>query len=134
MIPQNEVYDGLESIEVKQVPSITYKIREEQGEVRGMIEGMEAMKQAIYKILSTPRYEYSIYDWNYGIELKDLLGMPKSYVIPEVKKRICEALLEDDRIESVCDFDFTSNGNSLTVHFVVNTIFGKVAAEKGVTF
>ncbi|NLK38482.1 MAG: DUF2634 domain-containing protein [Epulopiscium sp.] len=134
MVPQNEGYDFTEQIPVRQIPTNTYKLRVAEEEIRGNIDGLEAMKQAIYKILATQRYEYSIYDWNYGIELKDLIGKPKSYVIPEVKKRICEALLEDDRVQEVTDFDFTSEGNCLTVFFVVKTIFGEILAEKGVEF
>lgn len=37
------------------------------------MDGMEAVKQAVYKILQTERYKYVIYDWNYGVELEDLL-------------------------------------------------------------
>lgn len=36
------------------------------------------------------------------MELKDLFGKPIDYVMPEVERRITEALVQDDRIDS-CD-------------------------------
>ena len=56
------------------------------------------------KIINTERYEYEIYSWDYGIELQDLFGKPITYCMSEIKDRITEALLADDRIESVDDF------------------------------
>lgn len=41
------------------------------------------MKQAIYKILQTERFEYLIYSWNYGIELNAVVG--KSFQVLQVK-------------------------------------------------
>lgn len=116
------------------MPSTTYQIRKEKKEVQGMTDGLEAMKQAIFKILFTERYQYAIYDWSYGIELKDLIGKPKSFVIPELKKRIMEALLADDRIQDVKNFTFSSYKNSLTVKFLVETIYGNLEGTKEVEF
>ena len=56
------------------------------------------MKQAIYKILNTERYQYVMYSWNYGIETLDLYGEPVSWGCPELESRIREALMTDDRI------------------------------------
>ena len=75
-------------MEKKAIPSLTWKINEERAEVRGTADGLEAMRQAVSKILQTERYRYAVYDWNYGIELEGLYGMRVSYVIPELKKRI----------------------------------------------
>lgn len=83
------------------MPSMTYRMAAEKKEVRGALDGMDAVKQAVYKILQTERYKYVIYDWNYGVELEDLLGKAVSFVIPELQRRITEALLTDDRIEAV---------------------------------
>ena len=88
------------------MPSMTYRMSEEKKEVRGALDGMEAVKQAVYKILQTERYKYVIYDWNYGVELEDLFGKAVSFVIPELQRRITEALLADDRIEAVTEFSF----------------------------
>ncbi len=98
-----------------------------------MVDGLEAVEQAVYKILLTERYQYPIYSWNYGIELFDLFGKPMSYVRPEVERRIKEALLQDDRITAVDNFQFESDDkNSLLVTFIVHTIYGELEAGKAV--
>lgn len=131
MIPQNEILQT-EMLQFVTQPSWTYRIREEQKEVRGNIDDLVAIKQAVAKMLCTERYQYVIYDWNYGVEFSDLWGKPMSYVIPEVEQRIVDALCSDDRIESVTDFRFVQNKNSLTVLFHVQTIYGGWEEERTV--
>ena len=86
MTPIQEVELDMATIEKKTIPSLTWKINEERAEVRGTVDELEAMKQAVRKILQTERYRYAIYDWNYGIELEELYGKNVTYVIPELKK------------------------------------------------
>ena len=71
--------------------------------------------------------------WNYGIELLDLFGEPVTYVCPELKRRISEALLQDDRIKQVdnFEFDFPKKG-VVHVSFMARTIFGDVRGEREV--
>jgi len=132
MIP-NINDDFQEDFEIETGTSYTYKLDLEGKIVTGYIDGIEAMKQAIFKILNTERYEYVIYSWNYGIELADLFGQPIPYVLPELKRRITEALMQDDRILSVDNFSFETNKNKVHVTFTVHTIFGDVEAEKVVS-
>lgn len=107
----------------------------ESGLVRGYIDDQEAMKQAIYKILNTERYQYVMYSQNYGVELLDLYGEPVSYVCPELERRITEALIWDERIESVDNFEFNiSKKGEVLITFTAHTIFGDVVAEKVVNF
>ncbi len=130
MIPVNEAEVDMMTVEWKRMPSLTWKINEERAEVRGNIDEWEAMRQAIEKILRTERYRYAIYDWNYGIELEGLYGQNVSYVIPELKKRIEEALLADDRVTAVTDFSFDQKKGSVSAAFLVHTIFGEIKAER----
>ena len=132
MVPTQEMEIDMATIEKKTIPSLTWKINEERAEVRGTTDGLETMKQAVSKILQTERYRYAVYDWNYGIELEGLYGMGVSYVIPELKKRIEEALLADDRVTAVTDFSFAQEKNSVTAAFMVHTIFGEMQAERKV--
>lgn len=124
-----------QEFEIIEQPTHTYKMNIDDNSVRGYADGIEAMKQAIYKILLTERYKYIMYSWNYGIETVDLFGEPISYVCPELKRRITEALLCDKRIESVDNFEFdTTKKGIVSVSFTVHTIFGNVEAEKEVNF
>jgi hypothetical protein len=124
-----------QDFEIETQPSKTYKMNLEGNTTRGYTDGLEAMKQVIFKILNTERYAYVMYSWNYGIETMDLYGEPVSYVCPELERRITEALMQDDRIEGVSDFDFDlSTKGVVHVSFVVNTIFGDVQEERTVNF
>lgn len=134
MIPSTTAFLE-QDFELENQPTHTYKMNLESNLIRGYTDGQEAMKQAIYKILLTERYQYVMYSWNYGIELLDLYGMPVSYVCPELERRISEALLWDDRIQSVNNFEFDiSKKGVVHVSFTAHTIFGDVQAEREVNF
>ncbi len=114
MIPNNDNYEDFddesdddlsEEFEMENEPSLTYAMNLEQGTFVGRVDEIEAIKQAVTKIISTERYEHEIYSWDYGISLADLRGLPAPYVMSEVKQRIIDALTADDRIESVEDFE-----------------------------
>lgn len=107
--------------------SNTFRVRyEEDYKLLGMCDDIEAMKQAIFKIINTERYKYLIYDWNYGIELNDLIGEPIPYVYAEIERRIKEALLADNRIKEVTDFRFSNDGGDVLCLFTANTIYGEI--------
>lgn len=131
MIPQN---DGLNTdIKIIERPSKTYKMDLENNIIVGYTDNLEAMRQAVYKIIRTERYKYIIYSWDYGIELEDLFGMPVSYCIPEIERRIIEALEQDTRILEVTNFEFENPKRGVVyVKFEVYTIFGKFNADREV--
>lgn len=113
-------------------PNKTYRMMIDTDRIQGTItDDLEAVKQAIYKIINTERYKFLIYSWNYGIELEDLFGKPIPYVLPEIPRRIKEALTQDDRIDDVLGFDlsYDRKGNVLA-KFTVVTIYGSVEIEK----
>lgn len=124
-----------QDFEFKEEPTQTYQMNADQAVIRGYTDGQEAMKQAIYKILLTERYQYLIYSRNYGIELLDLFGKPVSYVCPELERRISEALLWDSRIQRVTDFEFDFPKKGVVhVSFKAHTVFGEIRAEREVNF
>ena len=122
-------------LEVARQPTKTYKMDLEGTTTRGFTDDLEAMKQVVFKILNTERYVYPMYSWNYGIETLDLYGEPVSWVCPELQRRITEALVWDDRIDSVDDFTFDlSQKGVVHVSFVVHTIYGEIQTERTVNF
>ena len=126
MIPES---GNLLDINIVTIPTKTYKmeLEENSNRISGFTDEQDAMKQAIYKIIRTERYKYIIYDWNYGIELEDLFGMPVNYCVPEIERRIREALLQDTRISEVNNFEFdTSKKGVVLVKFTAYTEFGEV--------
>lgn len=110
--------------------SKTYRIKDNK--IAGFCDGIEALKQAIYLILCIERYEYLIYSWNYGNELKGVIGMDKDMAESEFKRRIREALIQDDRIDSVDNFIFEYEKDSVLVKFTVFSIYGEFNIEKAV--
>lgn len=115
-------------------PTKTYKVDFDTDRVAGYVDETEAMKQAIFKILSTERFLYLIYSWNYGIELNAVVG--KSYPVfsSEIKRVITEALLADSRITDVTDFQVEQiDKRTARVSFTAETIFGEIPVERTVT-
>ena len=104
MLPINNFINN--EVEIIKEPNFTYKLNIEKENIRKNIDNIEAIKQAIYKIIMTERYVYTAYNWNYGIELNDLIGKDKSFVKAELSRRIKEALMVDDRIKDVENFSF----------------------------
>lgn len=122
-------------LEVEEQPSKNYKMYFDEEIINGFRDELEAMKQVIFKILNTERYQYLVYSKYYGIELEDLFGEPVSYVCPELERRITEALVQDDRIESVDSFSFDIvEKRTVHVTFIVHTVFGEINAEKVVNY
>lgn len=97
--------------------------------INGYIDDIEAIIQTIYLILSTERYKYPIYSWDYGVELLDLIGKPIPYVMAELPRRIKDALTQDNRIDDVVDFEFERKGKKLHTTFTVVTNIGNISSE-----
>lgn len=123
MIPQIENIN----IEIVDEPTYTYGLDIYNNTLKHNVDGIEAMEQAIYKVIFTTKGEHIIYSDEYGIYLKDLFVMPRSYACVEIERRIKEALLKDERIFEVFDFDFDLSKKSVVfVSFEVSTVFGNV--------
>lgn len=114
----------LSDFSFKEPTSNTYKLNYDKNNLKGFVDNLEAVKQAIYLILNIERYEYLIYDWDYGFQISDLIGSEINSVLPEIQNRITDALIQDTRINSVDDFSFDIKKNKVIVYFTVNTIFG----------
>lgn len=134
MIPStNNILNS--ELQVQEQPSKNYKMYFKEEAINGFRDKLEAMRQVIFKILNTERYQYLVYSWNYGIELLDLFGEPITYVCPELERRITEALVQDDRIDSVDSFSFgIKEKRKVHVTFTVHTKFGDIDTEKTVNY
>ncbi len=119
--------------EVKEQTSKTYYLNIEKNTISNFCDGIEAMKQTIYCILNTERFEHLIYSWNYGIELKHLIGENTTFVIPELERVITEALMQDTRISEVNNFEFETKENTILAKFTVVTTVGEIEVEKVVS-
>lgn len=114
------------TIQIVEQPSRTFRMDLDNKRIIGFTDGLDAVAQSVYCILGTERYEHLIYSWNHGTELADLAGKDMPYVKSELKRRVSEALTQDDRINSVDSFEFTSEGRKLAVSFVIHTSMGDI--------
>ena len=132
MLPEVQS-DLSEEYEIEREPSLTWKLGDGGSRIIGKVDGAKAVQQAIYCILNTERYESMIYSWDYGVELSDLFGEPLSYVLPELKRRVSEALTQDERITGVKDFSFVIEKKGVVnMAFTAETIYGEVRGKKEV--
>ena len=121
-----------DDFEVTEPSSYTFYLDIDRNVVYGYTDGKDAVRQSIYLILETERYRHMIFSRNYGVELMDLFGQPMSYVLPEIKRRITEALRQDTRIERLEDFTFKVNKGVALTTFTAVTAFGGIPVEKAV--
>lgn len=103
--------------------SRTHRIDFENGRITGeIIDGIEAIKQFIYCSLRVSRFSYPIYTSDIGNEIHSLLSdseVTVDFKIAELPRLITEALIYDDRIESVNSFEMKHIGNALHSTFRV---------------
>ena len=129
MLPVNNTDIDLITLQPLEMPSRTYHFELLDQQVRGFTDQQEAMRQAIYKIIYTERYVYPIYSRNYGAELDGLIGQPIPYILSEVKRRVSEALLHDNRITAVENWDFNVQRGKVTATYTARTIYGDIDAD-----
>lgn len=126
---EDETDDDLEE---ETLPSRTYLVK--NGRIQSMIDGREAMVQAIDKILRTERFVFPIYTEDYGNDFNELLGKEFDYAEVEVERMLEEAMYADDRVTDVRVDDVQKmNSTTLMVSGTVETIFGTVPIESEVT-
>lgn len=124
LIPQSD--RSLLEVDMKNniMPSKTFYIDFESKKIVGMIEGKKAIEQSILLALSTSRFKYLIFSWNYGEEINKLVGKPKDLARAELPRLLNECLLVDDRISAIEDLIITEVEEGLYVSFTAVTVHG----------
>lgn len=129
MFPFDLDDDEIEAAQEETKEPKDYEIDFKTGKLTGrMVTGLSAIEQWIYLALSTDRYFYTQYSWNYGSELNTLIGKhhSQSYVESEVKRMLEEALLVNENITGIDNLTCRIEKDVLTAAFTVNTIYGEV--------
>ena len=115
-----------EMVEYRQ-PNLTYRLGEKT--VAGRVDNLEAVKQAIYHILSTERYSNPIYDDDYGVELEQYIGQDIGMVTADIENTLRDALTQDDRITDVQVNSVEKSkeqSGACVIDFTVFTIYGNI--------
>lgn len=110
------------------IPSKTYKINWDTGRIEGFIDGKDAVRQSIDLAITTERYLWGIYSWNYGSEIYRLIGKSDAYAMSEMKRMIQDALSQDSRITETLDFKFEAARGDVTCQFTAKTTVGEINA------
>lgn len=121
--------DELEETEEEIKPPREYGINFSTGQLTGeIVEGKEAVKVWIWLVLQTPRYRYYIYTWDYGNEFEDLIGKgyTEGYIEAEAQRMTEDCLTINENIQGITEFSVSMAGDTLTVSFTANTIYGEI--------
>ena len=97
----------------------------ENGEFK-IVEENEAVKVWVYLALMTNNKQYPIYSWDYGSEVKELIGKDytKALVEAEAKRLIEECLLINPYILEVEVVNTSFIDTTLTCDIKITTIYG----------
>lgn len=125
-------------LEEELTPTKTYKLNFETKRITEAIDGVEAIRQYVYKVLATERASFAIYGTddgiNYGVELQRFIGKPFSFISSDIERTISEALLQDERILAINDFEIGEPiDDTLTVSFTVSTLYGNIKIDEEAT-
>jgi len=133
MLPTNGgILNEYIEMDVERQPSKTFKLDWDTYRMRGHVDGRDSVKQAIYRIIHTERYQYIHVSWNYGIELLDLFGEPTDFVLAVLPQRFMDAVMTDDRVTGVETLDLSERGRTITARFAISTIYGDFEIEREV--
>lgn len=132
-LPTGSTIDLSGGVEYVSQPSQTWYIDPVSHRISGTCDGYEAVKQAVRIILNVERYRWQIFQPTSGMEWEGLLGQDAGYVAAELQRRLTDALLVDDRITGLEDFEYTIDGPTLTASFTVTTIYGSIETNTEVS-
>lgn len=94
------------------------------------IDGIEALKIRINKILKTEKFKFKIYE-EYGVTLLDLINSsyPQIFIQAEIQRTVTEALEKDIEILNIDNFVFSREKRRLVISFEVESIYGTTLEE-----
>lgn len=129
------VSEGGEYGQLNEQPSKTYALditgseKHVYNRKEHVVDGQEAMRQAIFKLLATFRGWHDIYNAQYGFEMEGIIGEKREVALGRVAQRIEAALRSDSRILSVDAIHFQTAKTVrgiFEVEIHVSTRFGPI--------
>lgn len=134
MTPQTSTSQISNEIITQEMTNKTYKVDFNRNRITEKIDNLEALKQAIYFILNTIRYEHIIYSHNYGSEINNVIGLDFDLAKSEVERFVKEAILADDRFLEIQNYTTKKlTSDSMLITFEVLTNYGStINVEKEV--
>ncbi|OUQ68232.1 hypothetical protein B5E53_07120 [Eubacterium sp. An11] len=111
----------------------TYRMDFKNKRIIGMVDGIDAAVQAIFKALQTRRFAHIIYDDQYGCDIFNKIGnlsLTQSYLDTDIPAMIEDTFQNEDMIQGFSDMDYEIvDGDSVRIQLFASTIFGDVNLE-----
>ena len=120
-------------VEITSQPGRTWYIDKSTNRIRGECDNWLAVRQAVEIILNVQRFRWQIYTPYSGMDWRNLIGNEPGYVAAELQRRVREALLMDDRVLDIRDYQYTIEDDMLTASFTVVTVYGDIPQTVEVT-
>lgn len=131
MIPQYEqTIERYRQKSQNEMTSRVFKIDWERNRLTSQhIDGEEAITQTVRVISSVELGDYGIFpDW-FGIEMKNMYGMPRPFVKANLERLLKEACNTDERIISIKDFNMEDIEKAVVVRLTVVFKEGEAPVE-----
>ena len=111
----------------------TYRMDAQKKRIVGMVDGLEAAQQSIFKAMQTRRFAYQIYDDQYGCDIFNKVGntdLTEDFLDSDIPAMVEDCLLSDDMVSGVGDIEYEMLGHdSVRIEIYVKTIFGDIEME-----
>lgn len=111
-------------ITTQRQPSLTWYINKETNQIEGETDGLAAVRQAVEIILNCERFRWQIYQPYSGVEW-DIIGLDPGYAATMLLRRVTDALMVDDRVRGVSNYQYSVEGNVLTASMTIETVYGE---------
>ena len=105
------------------------------GQLTGkIVEGLEAIKVWIWLCMHTERFRHAIYSADYGTSLEQYIGhvLSDEYINTDCESETSDALLINEYIEGIEDFEAVGISDGLNIKFRVVTKFGSIEVDENV--
>ena len=97
-----------------------------------VVEGKEALKVWIEKLIRTERFRFKIYEnVPYGVTIEDLIGLhlPHGFIESEMRRELTEAILKNAYIQNIKDWAFIKADSKWTIRFKIVSIYDEFEME-----
>lgn len=111
-------------ITTQRQPSLTWYINKETNQIEGETDGLAAVRQAVEIILNCERFRWQIYQPYSGVEW-DIIGLDPGYAATMLLRRVTDALMVDDRVRGISNYQYSVEGNVLTASMTIETVYGE---------
>lgn len=125
MLPENNI----EEIAREESADKAYFLDFDTKTVGELIDGKDALVQAIKMALMVQRYKYPVFSHSYGTDYTNAFADGYSKAMGRLKNAIYDSLIYDDRINAIDSFAFEKRGTKVIVKFRILSIYGPFGHE-----